>query len=395
MLGVCIWTAAYSYVKAELDAGNYNEDPGGSSVPNDIPPMITQGNVPPTSVQSGVPADAQPGIHANAPAPELTSSWGGLGSLSDIPPVDLTNITIDNANTNTGSKTVVARGGGHARYNKTFYDKLIIYMKYIYAPFLLLELYCVGVRIHEFGLTGDRILGVWFIISQSIYIAWEPLYNLVLKIRGKGERIHLHERYEDYLFVALAMYIFMVLCPFTSVSKMEYLSQKARFENEANSSSYRVLKNNIYGERYLEDEGKLGKEYELALKQDNPYQSHNKQHIYLTEGESNYTGPVDISGADTLFKFDNINDNVFKDIEELKEFKITYGDQESLAVDLSNLVDDMMEDEKYSNGKHAKQAELPYTTTAADGSRVVITYISFTYSTDGYEGICVRGYVMR
>ena len=387
-VGVCIWTAAYSYVKAELDAGNYHE-----SVPADISPAGFAGHVPDGGVPGvGLAASGSgvPGVDSVSSG--LTNEWGGLGPISsDVPPSVINELSKPMP----AEKVIVKKGVEHARYNKTFYDKLIIYMKYIYAPLILLELYCMGIRIHEYGFTSERLMGVWFMIAQTIYIAWEPLYNLVLKIRRKAEKIRPHERYEDFLFVGLVIYFLAVLCPLTSVVKLEYLSQKARFIKDENISTYRVLKNNMYGESYLKDEGRYGMKYELSLKQSPDESAYNyPPTIYIYEGDSSYRGAIPVEGAKYFYRFDSFGREDMYDHDDLKNYSIEYEDG-TVTLDIAGLADDLLEDEEWKYGKHAKLVELPKTFTATDGTRVVLTYISCRYTKEGFEAINMKGYVLK
>ena len=381
-VGVCIWTAAYSYVKAELEAGNYSE-----SVPADIPPAGLAEHV-----QAGLAASGSsvPGVDSDSSG--LTNEWGGLGPVSSKVPPSVIN---ELSKPMPVEKVIVKKGVEHARYNKTFYDKLIIYMKYIYAPLILLELYCIGIRIHDYGFTTERLAGVWFMIAQVVYIAWEPLYNLFLKIRSKAEKIRIHEKYEDYLFVALAIYFLAMLCPLTNILKLEYMSQKARFAQDENVSNYRVLKYNMYGERYLKDQGKYGLEYEVSLKQSPDESSYGHiQKVYINEGESGYRGAIPVDGAKYIYQFQDYGrDGVF-DYNDLKNYTIEYEDG-TVTVDIAGLADDLLEDEKWRNGKHAKLVELPMTLQATDGTRIVLTYISCRYTKEGFEAINMKGYILK
>ncbi|MDE5872654.1 MAG: DUF4153 domain-containing protein [Lachnospiraceae bacterium] len=149
------------------------------------------------------------------------------------------------------------------------YRNVIKYAKYIYAPFILLECYCIGIRINEYGITVERYFAVVFIICQIIYVAWEPLYGLVRKL-FKKEKSGYAEGYEHLLYVGIAVYVLCVMLPFFSAEKIEFLSQKKRFEAVMNGysvdelnlpdddwrsakSSYVVLDFNIYGDEYLRE----------------------------------------------------------------------------------------------------------------------------------------------
>ncbi|MCR4837734.1 MAG: DUF4153 domain-containing protein [Eubacterium sp.] len=157
------------------------------------------------------------------------------------------------------------------------YNKIIRYMKYIYAPFILLESYAIGVRIAEHGWTIVRYAAVAFIVLQVVYIAWEPIANLVLLICRK-KKIHYAEHYEWIIYVAFGLAFFALVFPWSSAEYVEYASQKSRFEKVyadvqkmyemdrmwtpeeyqevaklqySGRSIQRVLQSNVYGEDYL------------------------------------------------------------------------------------------------------------------------------------------------
>lgn len=65
--------------------------------------------------------------------------------------------------------------------NKKFIAKITKILPYLYAPFILLEIYSIGTRIHGFGLTPRRYISCLFIVWQVI--------ALVLTFYRKNEKI--------------------------------------------------------------------------------------------------------------------------------------------------------------------------------------------------------------
>ena len=65
------------------------------------------------------------------------------------------------------------------RDRSKIYNIIIRYMKYIVAPLILLELYAMIIRIHEYGWTTPRSYGIYFISLQIVYTAWEPILMLI------------------------------------------------------------------------------------------------------------------------------------------------------------------------------------------------------------------------
>ena len=122
----------------------------------------------------------------------------------------------------------------YTRRNTTpIYNKIIRYMKYIYAPLIILEIYAITVRINECGWTMPRYFCIAFIIMQVIYIAWEPLVNLI-RILRRAPKIHYAEHYEWMIYVLFGVLFFALIFPWSSASYIEYKSQVSRFDEVVN-----------------------------------------------------------------------------------------------------------------------------------------------------------------
>ncbi len=157
------------------------------------------------------------------------------------------------------------------------YHKIIRYMKYIFAPLILLEIYAISVRISDCGWTILRYWAVIFIALQVIYIAWEPLINLV-RLIFKQSRVHYAEHYEWILYIVCAFAFFGLIIPWTCAERVEAVSQEARFDKNYSAlkamhelnrtwtpeeyqqvakyqydaiSSRSVLRRNVFGTQYL------------------------------------------------------------------------------------------------------------------------------------------------
>lgn len=73
---------------------------------------------------------------------------------------------------------------GFVEENSSRYKKLIHITKYIYAPFILLEIYSMSVRVKAYGLTEQRYAAWMFILLQVIYILWEKIYARYARLAG-------------------------------------------------------------------------------------------------------------------------------------------------------------------------------------------------------------------
>lgn len=48
-------------------------------------------------------------------------------------------------------------------------------LPYVFAPLILLQIYTVAVRVHQYGLTPSRYLGIVFIVFETGYIVWHAV----------------------------------------------------------------------------------------------------------------------------------------------------------------------------------------------------------------------------
>lgn len=297
----------------------------------------------------------------------------------------------------------------------TIYRNVIKYAKYIYAPFILLECYSMGIRIHECGVTLVRYFAVVFIICQVIYIAWEPLYGLVRKI-GKKEKNNYAEGYEHLLYVGIAVYVLCVMLPLFSGERIEFLSQKKRFEammdgrsvEELNlsaadvkslRSTYLVLGWNIYGEEYLEETYTQAERAALKKQLDVDY--YREQWAYkhkVTQAaisvdgyrymqsfsEKGYMGYND----DEIYIGENAVIPMSINIKELDNTEDIVCD-----VDVRELVALVISKDENSNGN---DGTLPYDILMDDGRKCVVTEISFDYDSlnNMIKNLQLRGYIL-
>ncbi|MGN0367180.1 MAG: hypothetical protein ACI4EK_00225 [Wujia sp.] len=114
--------------------------------------------------------------------------------------------------------------------------------RYLYAPFILLEIICICMRIADCGWTESRYFAILFIILQIAYTLWPK------------------DHYEKLMFVVLGMLVTSTVIPGINAPTVGYLSQKHRFETAVEDGdwrqaggSYDYLINNLYGTVYLKE----------------------------------------------------------------------------------------------------------------------------------------------
>lgn len=276
-----------------------------------------------------------------------------------------------------------------------FYNKIIRYMKYIYAPFVLLESYAIGVRIHEYGWTIVRYACVVFILLQVVYIAWEPLANLVLLIR-REKRIHYAEHYEWIIYVIFGVGFFALIFPWSSAVYAEYISQKNRFEvvcdnvrrmhevdrqwtpeeyqevaklQYSGRSIRRVLTDNIYGASYLTmnyastDLDRMFNIDSSWWKQQEPQKEEPVQPTTIDSSDY-FNGGIDVDDGLTVENYKKMFttslylafDNPVEWVD-LTRMKLFYGKNQEVSVDLTGCISTMIADSEHYGNMEVDQPE--------------------------------------
>lgn len=300
------------------------------------------------------------------------------------------------------------KGAGKA----ALYYKIVKYAKYIYAPFILLECVSIGIRIKEYGITLGRYFAVVFIVCQIIYIAWEPIYGLVRKI-GKKEKNNYAEGYEHLLYVGIAVYVLCVMLPFFSGERIEFLSQKKRFETmmaghsveELNlsaadvisaRSTYRVLEWNIYGKEYLEETYTQAERAALKKQLDVDY--------YRTQWDyyrMKTQAAISVDGYSYMQSFSEKGyngDEIYIGENAVIPMNISIKGLDNMEdivcdVDVRKLVALVISKDENSNGN---DRALPYDILMDDGKKCVVTKIFFDYDSVGnvIKNLELEGYIL-
>lgn len=295
----------------------------------------------------------------------------------------------------------------------SFYDKIVKYMKYIYAPFIVLEIYCIAVRIIQYGVTDERYFAVVYIILQLIYIAWEPIMKLVRKILRK-DKPEYEQGYEGLIIVVLAMYVITMLLPFTNYGYISYKSQKSRIETaieelrmtdsevpsqdglEAFIGPYNYLKTDVYGKDYL-NANYDAEELDMWVRM---YHENYDDKDYTRWTSVYYrfdsnSGEIDISGYSKMYSTEmrcGYGDEYSYD--ELGAIEIEFADTK-IAVDLYETVMDIVgEQDKYEY--YSDNADEPLEIIIDEKAKLVIYYFRFDYSNElnRFKALHLEGYVM-
>ena len=168
---------------------------------------------------------------------------------------------------------------GFVEEKSSRYKKLIHITKYIYAPFILLEIYSMSVRVKAYGLTEQRYAAWMFILLQVIYILWEKIYARYARLAGRKKtynnqadtgdtgtehaneinqtKTQINWHYENLILVLVGFLFVGLLLPFGNAQYLSYQSQKSRLvknrtlDKKVAAEAYDYLRGNAYGRRYI------------------------------------------------------------------------------------------------------------------------------------------------
>ena len=291
------------------------------------------------------------------------------------------------------------------------YNIIIRYMKYIVAPLIFLELYTMIVRVHEYGWTVPRSLGMYLVSLQIVYTAWDPLYMLYNMLR-KREKPQFGEGYEGMIWMILLSGFFCFIFPWTSAQYVEDVSQEKRFEELVadikdlqymdrnwtpeeyqqmaklqydGRSVMQVLESNIYGEIYLKSEYKKTDLDHIFTMPDVPSVNEEENtatydewsySLYYNNGYPSDHLSIPVQSYDYFYTCHVYSDtDEILTMEDLKTVRITYGMNEAIRVDLSKVVRDMTEP---SDGQMFDPTQI--FALEIDNGYLVITQITFRFA---------------
>lgn len=263
------------------------------------------------------------------------------------------------------------------------YAKLISITKYIYAPFILLEIYSMSVRVKAYGLTEQRYAAIMFILLQIIYILWNRHYeNLILVFVG-------------CLFIGL-------LLPFGNASYLSYQSQKNRFvknqtsDKEVAAEAYDYLRGNAYGRRYIKTNLTEAEQDELhsMMYGGDTHDSEQWEFVYF------YADPIEEKGIiiDGYAKIYTMTAhwNEESTIENYENKTITVGDSEYKNVDFTSCISYYKNLEDKRENQKINEKDIVYEIQVSDTEKLIITYISFEIDEkqDKINRMFMKGYML-
>lgn len=270
---------------------------------------------------------------------------------------------------------------GFVEEKSSRYKKLIHITKYIYAPFILLEIYSMSVRVKAYGLTEQRYAAIMFILLQIIYILW-------------------NRHYENLILVFVGCLLIGLLLPFGNASYLSYQSQKNRFvknqtsDKEVAAEAYDYLRGNAYGRRYIKTNLTEAEQDEL----------HNM--LYDRDSEDQWKSvyfnayPIEEGGL-TIRGYEKIYgvDEHWRDecsVQEYESKTITAGDNVYEGVDLTSCISYYKDLEDKNENQVVDEKDKVYEIQISVTEKLIVTYISFEIDDEQtmIKRMFIKGYML-
>lgn len=313
---------------------------------------------------------------------------------------------------------------GFVEEKSSRYVKLISITKYIYAPFILLEIYSMSVRVKAYGLTEQRYAAWMFILLQVIYILWEKIYARYARLAGRKKtynnqadtgdtgteraneinqtKTQINWHYENLILVLVGFLFVGLLLPFGNAQYLSYQSQKSRLvknrtlDMEVAAEAYDYLRGNAYGRRYIKTNLTEAEQDELhsMMYGGDTHDSEQWKSVYF------YADPIEEKGIiiDGYAKIYTMTAhwNEESTIENYENKTITVGDSEYKNVDFTSCISYYKNLEDKRENQKINEKDIVYEIQVSDTEKLIITYISFEIDEkqDKINRMFMKGYML-
>lgn len=313
---------------------------------------------------------------------------------------------------------------GFVEEKSSRYKKLIHITKYIYAPFILLEIYSMSVRVKAYGLTEQRYAAWMFILLQVIYILWEKIYARYARLAGRKKtynnqadtgdtgtehaneinqtKTQINWHYENLILVLVGFLFVGLLLPFGNAQYLSYQSQKSRLvknrtlDMEVAAEAYDYLRGNAYGRRYIKTNLTEAEQDELhsMMYGGDTHDSEQWESVYF------YADPIEEKGIiiDGYAKIYTMTAhwNEESTIENYENKTITVGDSEYKNVDFTSCISYYKNLEDKRENQKINEKDIVYEIQVSDTEKLIITYISFEIDEkqDKINRMFMKGYML-
>lgn len=313
---------------------------------------------------------------------------------------------------------------GFVEEKSSRYKKLIHITKYIYAPFILLEIYSMSVRVKAYGLTEQRYAAWMFILLQVIYILWEKIYARYARLAGRKKtynnqadtgdtgtehaneinqtKTQINWHYENLILVLVGFLFVGLLLPFGNAQYLSYQSQKSRLvknrtlDKKVAAEAYDYLRGNAYGRRYIKTNLTEAEQDELhsMMYDGDAYGSDQWESVYF------YADPIEekgiiINGYAKIYTM-TAHWNEESTIENYENKTITVGDSEYKNVDFTSCISYYKNLEDKRENQEINEKDIVYEIQVSDTEKLIVTYISFEIDDEQtmIKRMFIKGYML-
>ena len=311
---------------------------------------------------------------------------------------------------------------GFVEEKSSRYKKLIHITKYIYAPFILLEIYSMSVRVKAYGLTEQRYAAWMFILLQVIYILWEKIYARYARLAGRKKtynnqadtgdtgtehaneinqtKTQINWHYENLILVLVGFLFVGLLLPFGNAQYLSYQSQKSRLvknrtlDKKVAAEAYDYLRGNAYGRRYIKTNLTEAEQDELHnMLYDRDSEDQWKSVYFnaypIEEGGLTIRGYEKICGVDEHWR-DECS------VQEYESKTITAGDNVYEGVDLTSCISYYKDLEDKNENQVVDEKDKVYEIQISVTEKLIVTYISFEIDDEQtmIKRMFIKGYML-
>lgn len=238
----------------------------------------------------------------------------------------------------------------------------------LFTPFILLQIYSIGVRIINNGITEARYLCVMLIIFEIIYV--------IIYLKNK-------EKIGNIIPIIVAFIIISFIVPFVNMYKISEISQYNNLKIYKEKTSYtQEEKNKIRGAYYYLKNSEQGEKLigqtltekdikEITKIEDLKLSEQDRDYIYAY----NNVDTITVQGYKKVYSFNATK--VSKEIQDInnafKNVKLNLEEEEK-SIDLTNIIKDYIlhEEDLYKDFKQNYEFELN------EKQKVVLKRISIT-----------------
>lgn len=285
---------------------------------------------------------------------------------------------------------------------KGVFKKIAGLLPFFYAPFIILQIMCLGLRISQYGFTTSRYMGMMLIIFELIYM-------VLYAVRFCCQK----DIVSHSLFVLSALVIVTLLVPIVNSRSIVLISQKTKIEkylsgidadettiSEA-ASAYNVIwdEGGEAGRKYLDS--RLSKAQLEALNDQDEHLRSTRHNFNVNLHNYDIT-KIDTSSADTVYIIDQAMSDT-EDHIDTAAINICDDSEEVLAtLDIRSRVNAIIKKYKdgASNDELSKSLGHEYITIEGYSFIPTSLVISGTYDEEGKEEtiityVEIRGYLLK